>query len=275
VNDVQRFPLRDIIRDPKCQPRVKPLDNDHVEDLRTAKANGAKFPPVVIYREQFSLGKYNLYLSEGFHRFEVYDLDAEEYIEAEVRDGTLDDAIVNAMASNCNHGLKRTSGDLKKAIVTLIEMKSDWSDRRIADHVHASHSYVSQIHRDLTPDDDRPEPKVKVCSDGVERNVVKPKPSPAKVKPKVEPNPAPVKPSLPPVERATTVEAAAMKAEATLGDGFDWPSWNKHFGGLVRLVGEAAKQAGIHNGDEHRAAMNAADAIRKFCVAALSKPRGN
>lgn len=268
MKNIVAIPLRKIIRDPRCQPRVNAIDSEHVEEMREAKAEGAKFPPVVVYREQFSMGgPENFYLSEGFHRFEVFDLDAEETIEAEVRDGSIEEAIINSMASNVGHGLKRTKGDGRKAIETMIAMCPDWSDRRIADHVKLSFSYVSSIRRNCvaphTSTQSEPTvPVVRVGADGKKREYAT-KPvdvsveTVAEVRERVE-------------KSAETKPQATQTATAT---SFDWKEWKKNFGSLVRLLDQAAGLAGVKNGKEHGKALTDLDGIQKFIVTSLQKAR--
>ena len=270
MSEIVHLPLRKIIRDPRCQPRVTPLDAEHVEEMREAKANGATFPPVVVYEEKHSPTRTDYYLSEGFHRFEVFDLDAEETIPCVIRDGSLEDAIVNAMASNAAHGLKRTRGDLKKAIETMLEMCADWSDRRIAEHCRCSFSYVSLVHRDRDeaegvhnahPEQHTPTPVVKKGKDGVEREYTKP----AKEAPKVKE----FKEIAKEAEEAAKVKHEGPAAPA----GFDMREWTKSFGTVVRLMAVAANRAAMMNGPEHRTAMLAADTVQKFITQTLSKPQ--
>ena len=267
MSDIVYLPLRKIIRDPRCQPRVTPLDAEHVEEMREAKANGATFPPVVVYEEKHSPTRSDYYLSEGFHRFEVFDLDCEGEIPCILREGTLEDAIVNAMASNAAHGLKRTRGDLKKAIETMLSMCSDWSDRRIAEHCRCSFSYVSLVHRerdgvcDTAHPDESHAPVVKKGKDGIEREYTKP----AKEAPKVK--------EFKEVVREAE-EAAKVKHEGPAAPvGFDIKEWSRSFGTVVRLMAVAANRAAMMNGPEHRAAMLAADSVQKFITQTLSKPQ--
>lgn len=252
MNDVQRFPLRDIIRDPACQPR-EGLDKEHVEDIREAKAAGRSIPPVVIYCEEFSLGKRNYYLSEGFHRVEAYDLDAEEFIEAIVRDGTLDDAIVNAMGSNADHGLKRKAGDKRRAVEAVLKYRPTWSDRMVADHVKVSNGYVSQIHREMeeklekrrVPTEER-KPVVRTGKDGISREVVK----------KEKPEPV--------IEIVVPEEGEQPEAKPAIQPGkpkFDNVEWGKRWGSTVRLINEIANATGTYGSNEHRAVMQAAQAL--------------
>lgn len=250
---IESIPLRKIIRDPKCQPRVDGLDMEHVEELREAKANGATFPPIVVYREQFSLsGPENLYLSEGWHRFEVYDLDAEETIQAEVREGSLDDAIVNAMASNASHGLKRTRGDLGKAIDTMLAMKPDWSARELAAHLHCSFSYVASRRRDAEESEQKPKNPPKVQKPEKFKEVL------AKAE----------------VEATRTVERAAESVPAGVplaAAVFEMKDWSKHFGSVVRMVSQAANLGGTHGSPEYREVINTLEKVQQFITRSLTK----
>jgi hypothetical protein len=114
-----------------------------VEDYAECVKAGDEFPAIVVYKDKEG----NVHLSEGFHRLAAYKKAGEERIYAEVREGTLRDAIFNAVGANGTHGLPRTDADKRKAVRTILADK-EWlarlkSDRAIAKHTRTSHTFVA------------------------------------------------------------------------------------------------------------------------------------
>ena len=143
--------LANVTVEADIQCRARSLDQHHVEDLAAALAAGAKLPPVVVYKTSDGL-----LLSEGFHRIEAYRRAGREFVPAEVREGTREDAKLNAMASNQGHGLKRTNEDKRRAASEVLKLKPEWSDRRIAEHIGVSHEFIRQMREALSTVDNAP-----------------------------------------------------------------------------------------------------------------------
>ena len=141
------LPLSAITRDDDLQPRAKGLNKttvaDYAERIRVAKrspgAKGKKCPAIVVYDD----GE-KKWLSEGFHRYASHELAGEKTILCEVRTGTRDDAKLNALASNQEHGLMRSRADIRRAVKQMLELRPEWTDHRIAEHVGASQPTVSK-----------------------------------------------------------------------------------------------------------------------------------
>lgn len=90
------------------------------------------------------------YPGDGHHRIIAASQTREE-IFAEVRSGTLRDAIFYSTQANRFHGLQRTRAD-KRNQVELLLKDSEWqtmSDRAIADHCGVSAPFVGNIRREL------------------------------------------------------------------------------------------------------------------------------
>lgn len=129
------------------QPRVA-INDTTVAEYAEALRQGEKFPPVVVFRDS---AKY--WLADGFHRYFAHKQAGVEKIEADVREGTLRDAILYSVGANAEHGLKRTNQDRRKAVLTLLtnetvavnEEGEPWSDREIAKRCKVSHPFASKI----------------------------------------------------------------------------------------------------------------------------------
>ena len=145
--------LEQIRIDGGTQSRVE-LNQETVAEYALAFADGAAFPPVVVFFDGASY-----WLADGFHRY-FGALDAgESAIDAEIRTGTQRDAVLYSWGANDKHGLPRSNAD-KRHIVTAIlrdEQGRQWSDRDIAKRFGFSNTFVGNIRRSLsTVDSEKP-----------------------------------------------------------------------------------------------------------------------
>lgn len=137
----------DAIRiDGGTQARAE-LNQMTVAEYADAMAEGAKFPPVVVFFD----GVDN-WLADGFHRyFGAKKINARD-IEVDVRDGTKRDAILFSLGANANHGLRRTNADKRKAVETLLADPEwvKWPDTEIAQVCGVGRHFVRAVRKDLT-----------------------------------------------------------------------------------------------------------------------------
>lgn len=109
------------------------MNGDVVAEYAEAMKDGAKFPPIIAYREATggsaagsSSGKdrlptadaptTKLYLADGYHRVEAAREVGLIEIEAEVRDGGYNEALRFALQANATHGLRLTNADKRRAL---------------------------------------------------------------------------------------------------------------------------------------------------------------
>lgn len=123
------------------------LDWRTVERYKDELLDGAKFPPVEIFKDVE--GKY--WMSRGFHRWKAHIKAAEENgeyskISALVHQGTLRDAILYAVGDNATHGKPRTNADKEKAVETMLKDSEwgEWSNRRIGKLTKVHHKTVGR-----------------------------------------------------------------------------------------------------------------------------------
>ena len=140
--------LDSITIDSVIQPRALSLDQAHVAELTEAVEAGATLPPPVVFTQDDEA----FILSEGFHRCEVYKRKGTKEIIVEVRQGDRNAAILNAMASNQSHGLKRTHADKRRAVTQTLKIVPEWSDRKIAEHLGVNNTFVGDVRREVHPD---------------------------------------------------------------------------------------------------------------------------
>jgi len=132
-----------IVRDPSCQFREL-IRERIVDEYADAIREGIQLPAVTVFRD----GDRD-YLADGFHRLAAAELAGETHIAADVRPGTLRQAILHAVGANAEHGLRRTTEEKRRAVQALLN-DSEWtqkSDRWIAEVAHVSHTFVAKCRR--------------------------------------------------------------------------------------------------------------------------------
>lgn len=105
-------------------------------------------PPVLVFTDGI-----NYYLADGFHRVMAYQRASREFIDADVRVGTLRDAIKYSLKANASHGLRRTNADKRKAVKTALA-DAEWgelNDREIAQMCAVSHVFVNRVRKESRP----------------------------------------------------------------------------------------------------------------------------
>lgn len=121
------------------QPRAQ-LHADVVQEYAELMAAGTAFPPVVVFHD----GE-EYWLADGFHRLRAAMLTCPgQPIEADVRQGSLQDAQWFSYGVNQDHGLRRTNGDKVRAVrAALAHAKSaELSNCQIAAHCGVSEAMV-------------------------------------------------------------------------------------------------------------------------------------
>lgn len=99
------------------------------------------------------------WLADGFHRFHAHRKLELPTIEAEVKQGSLRDAILYSVGANAQHGKRRTNADKRKAVMTMLndEEWSKWSDREIARRCAVGNKMVSETRNSIcVKDTDKP-----------------------------------------------------------------------------------------------------------------------
>jgi len=133
------------------QPR-QAISDETVLEYAEALRDGAVFPPVVVVRDGA-----NLWLVDGFHRFHAHRSCGRETIAANVREGTLRDAVLHSLSANVEHGLRRTNADKRKAVLTMLTNKlvatddrgNPWSNREVARRCSVSLDLVNRVRDSL------------------------------------------------------------------------------------------------------------------------------
>lgn len=134
-----RLDLFKVHVDPRIQKRAE-TRADVVDEYADLIARGIELPPVVVFFD----GTIYL-LADGFHRVEAAHRAQALDIEADIRGGTREDAELFAAASNQSHGLRRTNEDKRRAVESVLRLRPEWSNRKIAEWCGVSDVLVGRV----------------------------------------------------------------------------------------------------------------------------------
>ena len=138
-----RLPLDTIRLDGGTQPRSK-IDEKTVARYAAAMRAGDTFPPVTVFHDGA-----DHWLADGFHRLRAVARMGAVEIDAQVRQGALRDAVLFSVSANMAHGVRRTAGDSRRAVLVLLGDPewSGWSNCEIARRCGCVESYVRSLRK--------------------------------------------------------------------------------------------------------------------------------
>jgi hypothetical protein len=156
---MKKIEISAIRIDGGTQARLK-LDQDVVKEYAECMKDGDKFPPVTVF---YDGSEY--WLANGFHRYFATKSNDELEIECEVKQGTLDDAVLYAFSADGRQGLSRSAEDNRNIIIRMIQhpVWGKWSNAEIAKHVGVSKMTVGRVKASL--EKDKPAPTKKIYKD--------------------------------------------------------------------------------------------------------------
>lgn len=127
------------------QSRVK-IDENVVAQYADEMLNGDVFPPVVLFYDSV-----HYWLADGFHRYFANKRINSPGIRADVREGSVRDAILHGIEANNKHGLRPTNEDKRKGVITILKdiEWQDLSNREIGRICGVSHTLVNAIRNEL------------------------------------------------------------------------------------------------------------------------------
>lgn len=137
--------LAEIVIDEDTQQR-ECIDLAMVAEYAESIQCGAKFPAVTVF---FDGAQY--WLADGYHRYHAHKSSGIDNIEADINDGTKDDAVMFSFGANGTHGKRLTNADKNKNVRKAISFHrtKDLSDRDIAKICHVTHPFVSKIRKEV------------------------------------------------------------------------------------------------------------------------------
>jgi len=136
----------ELIRiDKGTQSRVS-ISQETVDDYARQMEDGAKFPPVIVFHDGVEY-----YLADGFHRYFATLKIKGKGIAADIINGTLREAILYSLKANQLHGLRPSTNDKRKSVMTMLSdpVWKEWADRNIARHCGVSHVFVAKMRKEL------------------------------------------------------------------------------------------------------------------------------
>lgn len=147
--NVIRCKLSEIRVDGGTQPRTG-LNESVVQEYAEAMLAGQSFPAMVCFWDGT-----NRWLASGFHRYFAHQSAGAVEVEVEQRVGTKRDALLYAVGTNYDHGLRLSHDDKRKAVRLVLEDSEwgQWSDRRIAEVTNTSPTFVGKVRASLKPAD--------------------------------------------------------------------------------------------------------------------------
>jgi len=116
------------------------ISDDVIEDYAERLAEGVEFPPVVVFRHGS-----DHYLADGFHRVSASRRAGRTAIEADVYQGTRNDALWFALGANRAHGQRLTRADKTHAVRLALQAWPQLSYARIAAHVGCTRQHVGYV----------------------------------------------------------------------------------------------------------------------------------
>jgi hypothetical protein len=164
---MKKLNLLTIKIDGGTQARVS-LNQDVVKEYAESMREGDVFPPITVF---FDGSDY--WLADGFHRYFATKANAFTSIEAEVKNGTLDDAILFAFSANGRRGLSMTFEDNRNIIYAMLRHPewSKWTNTAIAKHIGVSSMTVGRVKATMEKKDDEPTVKKFIDKSGNESTV--------------------------------------------------------------------------------------------------------
>lgn len=167
----------------KDSPHVRDCINeataeDYAEDMKSKQ----KFPPVIL----FTNDNRNIFVGDGMHRIRAHSMLKHKAIEADVRKGGYDEALLFALAANNKHGQRRTAEDRRAGVREALKRWPDRTDNYLAEVCFVSNHLVAEVRQTLVVHADIPHVTTRVGKDGrsvpvtKESPVVGTKPKPEK-----------------------------------------------------------------------------------------------
>ena len=142
----KKLKLSEIVTDAGTQVRAG-LSEATVSDYAEALADGATFPPIVVF---YDGSRY--IAADGFHRVHAAIRNSATQIECDVRKGNKADALKFALGCNAHHGLRRTNADKRHAVELALREFPKVSDVAISEMCLVGRELVAEIRKSQTLD---------------------------------------------------------------------------------------------------------------------------
>lgn len=134
----------------------------NAEHLSVLAGVSEPLPPIVVHGPTMTV-------VDGAHRLEVARGQGRAQVEAILVEGDLGDAFVLAVVLNTRHGLPLSRADRQVAVMRILAVHPDWSDRRVAAVAGVSPKTVGMVRRRAS--EEIPQSQKRIGLDGRERRV--------------------------------------------------------------------------------------------------------
>lgn len=161
---VREVPLDQLVMDAGTQTRAG-INEAAVEDYAADLSRGDEFPPVEVIETPDG----RLILAAGFHRVCAHGAAGLAAVKAIVKPGTLEDALLAAARSNKGHGLRRRNEDKRSDVRTVLGVRPDWSNRRVADHCGVDDKTAASVRAEICSTAELPQLNTTEGADGKAR----------------------------------------------------------------------------------------------------------
>ena len=140
-----KLSLDKVRLDGGTQPRES-LNADCVNRYQQDMCDGVQYDPIEVVHDGT-----HYWCWDGFHRSKAAEMAGLQEIEANLTQGTLEDAQWLSAAANKRHGLPRSVRDKARAVHTALTHPKgiDLSDSAVAEHVGVSQPFVGKIRKKL------------------------------------------------------------------------------------------------------------------------------
>lgn len=167
---MKKINIETIRIDGGTQSRVE-INTEAVSEYAEAIKDGIEFPAVVVFNDGA-----DCWLADGFHRYHAHKSAGKVSILADVRAGTVRDAVLFSLSANASHGLRRTNADKRKAVAAMLADAewSAWSDRKIAEFCGVSVPFVSALRRPEVAEKQQAHRAASAAKQAPERNPITP-----------------------------------------------------------------------------------------------------
>ena len=113
---MEQVRISDLRQDRELQCRVE-MDHFIIEDYSAVLANSGELPPITVFRDERGV----MFVPDGHHRIAAHERQNRTHINADVRPGTIRDAILFACGANEEHGMRRSVKDRQVAVFRLLD----------------------------------------------------------------------------------------------------------------------------------------------------------
>ena len=207
----KKIKLSEIVTDAGTQVRAG-LNEGTVADYAEALADGAKFPPVVVFHDG------NRYIAaDGFHRIHAAVRNGATQIECDVRKGSKLDALKFALGCNAHHGLPRTNADKRHAVEMALTEWPHLADAELARICAVGNKFVGDTRREMEDNLVLNKVEVRVGHDGRNRKLPPVPTARRDIGNRPTLPPAPIQPTSP------VVASPLPPPPAAVVDGTGWP----------------------------------------------------